>query len=145
MPISSCNLWCKSILVICNDELYLSSSVSFDACAWFSVAWVFVPICFSVGLFLAMTCKTGSKEKWHYTIILKKLIFTFFTIDYPEAAIILKLLLLNFWAIQSEYEEAIAAIRAKVELTKNFVIKTRYIRNNMELPILTLQLWRKTK
>ena len=36
--------------------------MSFHAC--FNVAWIFVSICFSVGLFLAMPCKTTSNEKW---------------------------------------------------------------------------------
>ena len=34
---------------------------------------------------------------------------------------------------------------AKVTLTKNLGIKTRYIRNYNALPILTLELWRKKK
>ena len=36
-------------------------------------------------------------------------------------------------------------MRAKVSLNKNFGIKARYIRNNNGLPILPLELWRKTK
>ena len=37
-------------------------------------------------------------------------------------------------------ERAVVVTRAKVTLTKIFGIKTRYIRNNNGLPILTLQL-----
>ena len=34
---------------------------------------------------------------------------------------------------------------AKITLNKSFGIKTRYIRSNDGLPILTLEFWRKTK
>ena len=95
----------------------------------------FSSICFSVGFFLAMPCKTASKEKlWHSIIF----ILTFFTI---EVAIILE-----FVSNQNQNSEgAVVVISAKVTINKNFGIKTRYIRNNNPLPILTLELWRKTK
>ena len=83
MRISS-NLWCKSILLICDYKLYISSSVSCHTGASFNVPWMFVSIYFSVRLFLAMPCKSASKEKWQHIIMLKKPLFTFFTIDYRE-------------------------------------------------------------
>ena len=41
----------------------LFSSASFQAGAWFNVAWISESICFLVGLFLDMPYKTASKEK----------------------------------------------------------------------------------
>ena len=50
------------------------------------------------------------------------------------AAIILELLFQNS-------EGAVVVMWAKVTLTKNFSIKTLYIKNGNALPILTLELW----
>ena len=52
-------------------------------------------------------------------------------------------MVLNFSDQNSE--GAIVVIRGKVTLNKNFGIKTGYTQNNNGLPILTLELRKKTK
>ena len=56
--------WFKTIFAICNDKLYICSSLSFHAGACFNVAKILALIWFSEGLFFAIFYKTGSKEKW---------------------------------------------------------------------------------
>ena len=89
---------------------------------------------FSAGLLLAMPCKTASKKKTTTQHNIKKTHIHIFRNRLPGvAAIILELLFQNS-------EGAVVVMCAKVTLTKNFSIKTLYIKNGNALPILTLEL-----
>ena len=93
----------------------------------------------------AMPCETASKEKWQHTHNIEKTHIHTFGNRFPGSRYHSGVAVSELWRFNQNSEGAVALIRAKVTLTKKLGIKSRYIRNSNGLPILALELWRKTK